>query len=315
MTSRFNSNNKTTHLVDKRHDSYTHKSKQFTPIPSPIQFLFGTFSACGATMVTHPIDVVKYAQQLNRSTGGSSFTFAKRIISKNGPSGLYFGLSASMMRQVSYGTIRLGLYQTLLEKSTASTGSPPALWQKLLFSVIAGGTGAFFGNPFDLVLVRMAADGTLPEAQRRNYKSVFDGVFSIIRREGFTALWTGASPTMYRCMMLNMAQLSTYSQAKEELLKTYYFNDNIVTHVTASMIAGLVATTSSTPLDVAKTRIQQDKTGEYKGMANCLIKTVRNEGILSAWKGFGPSYMRLAPQTVLVFVFLEQLQLFYRKWI
>ena len=34
----------------------------------------------------------------------------------------------------------------------------------------AGGLGSFVGNPCDLALVRMQADTTLPEAERRNYK-------------------------------------------------------------------------------------------------------------------------------------------------
>lgn len=46
---------------------------------------------------------------------------------------------------------------------------------------MAGGFGSFVGTPFDLVLVRMQADSTLPEVERRNYKNVFDAFGRIVK--------------------------------------------------------------------------------------------------------------------------------------
>lgn len=284
-------------------------------IPTPVRFAFGTVSAVTATFFTHPIDVVKYHLQLagRGGTKGPVTTMgaANEILARSGPSGLYQGLTASMMRQVSYGTTRLGIYSSLIEAFTREDGTPPPLFEKLAFSMLAGGVGAFVGNPFDLSLVRMAADSSLPEAQRRNYKGVGDAVKQIISKEGFTSLWIGAGPTISRCIILNMAQLTTYSQAKEELLKTVYFDDNIWCHLASSMISGFVATAASLPFDVAKTRVQNAAAGEFNGMADCMMQAARHEGVLSLWKGFTPAYLRLAPQTVLVFVILEQLNHVY----
>lgn len=57
-------------------------------------------------------------------------------------------------------------------------------------------------------------------ADRRNYKNVFDALFRIIREEGLFTLWRGAIPTMGRAMVVNAAQLASYSQAKQALLDT-----------------------------------------------------------------------------------------------
>lgn len=57
-------------------------------------------------------------------------------------------------------------------------------------------------------------------ADRRNYKNVFDALFRIIREEGLFMLWRGAIPTMGRAMVVNAAQLASYSQAKQALLNT-----------------------------------------------------------------------------------------------
>ena len=66
----------------------------------------------------------------------------------------------------------------------------------------------------------MTSDGRLPPAERRNYKHVGDALIRIAKEEGVVTLWRGAIPTMGRAMVVNAAQLASYSQAKEGLLKT-----------------------------------------------------------------------------------------------
>ena len=66
----------------------------------------------------------------------------------------------------------------------------------------------------------MTSDGNLPADQRRNYKNVFDALFRIFREEGILTLWRGAIPTMGRAMVVNAAQLASYSQAKQLLVQT-----------------------------------------------------------------------------------------------
>ena len=77
---------------------------------------------------------------------------------------------------------------------------------------------------FQVALIRMTSDGNLPADQRRNYKNVFDALFRIIREEGIFTLWRGAIPTMGRAMVVNAAQLASYSQAKQAILGTSMWN-------------------------------------------------------------------------------------------
>lgn len=97
---------------------------------------------------------------------------------------------------------------------------PPNFAVKTGLGMFAGMCGAFVGTPAEVALVRMTLDGRLPEAERRNYKGVFEALIRITRQEGILMLWRGAVPTMGRSMVVNGAQLSSYSQAKEFLLKT-----------------------------------------------------------------------------------------------
>jgi len=129
-------------------------------------------------------------------------------------------------------------------------------------------------------------------------------------------LWRGATPTMGRAMVVNAAQLATYSQAKQFILATGYIQDGIGCHFVASMISGLVTTIASMPVDIAKTRLQSmkyvDGKPEYKGAVDVLGKVVKNEGFFSLWKGFTPYYFRLGPHTVITFIFLEQMNKYYK---
>jgi len=45
------------------------------------------------------------------------------------------------------------------------------------------------------------------------------------------------------------------------------------------------------------------------------VKVIRNEGFFSLWKGFTPYYARLGPHTVLTFIFLEQMNAAYYKYV
>ena len=87
--------------------------------------------------------------------------------------------------------------------------------------LVAGGAGAFCGTPADVALIRMCVDNRLPEAERRNYRSVFDAWRRIIAEEGVTALWTGCLPTIGRAMVVNVCQLATQTQAKQEIDKIF----------------------------------------------------------------------------------------------
>ena len=113
----------------------------------------------------------------------------------------------------------LGIYTYLFEKFSGNDGKPPNFLTKAALGMTAGACGAFVGTPAEVALIRMTSDGNLPADQRRNYRSVFDALGRIFKEEGLLTLWRGAIPTMGRAMVVNAAQLASYSQAKQFLLK------------------------------------------------------------------------------------------------
>ncbi|OXA58630.1 mitochondrial 2-oxoglutarate/malate carrier protein [Folsomia candida] len=291
-------------------------------IPNVIKFAFGGLSGMAATCVVQPLDLVKTRMQLSGTGSGkkeykTSFHAARAILKQEGIFAMYNGLSAGLLRQASYTTTRLGIYTWLFENFSGKDGAPPGFLIKAALGMTAGVIGAFVGTPAEVSLIRMTADGKLPAAERRNYTSVFNALARMVKEEGVLTLWRGAIPTMGRAAVVNAAQLSSYSQAKEGLMSTGWFSEGIFLHFCASMISGLVTTAASMPVDIAKTRIQNmkmiDGKPEYKGAADVLVKVIKNEGVFALWKGFTPYYARLGPHTVLTFIALEYMTGWYKR--
>lgn len=81
---------------------------------------------------------------------------AKDIIAKDGFGALYKGLSAGLLRQATYTTARLGIFQQITAYAKeANKGQNLPLWQKAACGLTAGGLGALVGTPADLTLIRM----------------------------------------------------------------------------------------------------------------------------------------------------------------
>ncbi|MQM06191.1 hypothetical protein Taro_039014 [Colocasia esculenta] len=236
-----------------------------------------------------------------------------QILRSEGPSALFAGVSATMLRQTLYSTTRMGLYDVLKTKWTSPEGGSLPLHQKIAAGLIAGGVGAAVGNPADVAMVRMQADGRLPVAQRRNYRGVGDAIQQMVRSEGVGNLWRGSSMTVNRAMIVTASQLAIYDQAKEAILESGAMTDGLGTHVAASFAAGIVAALASNPVDVIKTRVMNMKVEPgaavpYSGALDCALKTVRAEGPMALYKGFVPTVCRQGPFTVVLFVTLEQVR-------
>ncbi|EFN51826.1 hypothetical protein CHLNCDRAFT_56352 [Chlorella variabilis] len=273
-------------------------------------FVNGGLSGMMSTVIIQPIDMVKVRIQLGEK--GSPFSIAANMIRNQGVGSLYKGLSAGLLRQATYTTARLGIYNNIFEAAKKMNDNKPLpLWQKAVCGLTAGGLGALVGSPADLSLIRMQADTTLPAEQRRNYKGVFDALTRIVKDEGMGGLFTGAGPTVVRACALNMGMLASNDQAKEILEDMGFGGTPVV--VGGATIAGFFAAACSLPFDYVKTQMQKMKpdpiTGEvpYKSSMDCALKTLRNKGPLEFYTGFPTYCVRIAPHAALTLVFVAWL--------
>ncbi|KJX97552.1 mitochondrial dicarboxylate carrier like protein [Zymoseptoria brevis] len=273
---------------------------------------FGGSASCLAACVTHPLDLLKVRLQTQAHGAGRQGMLAMTgsIVKADGVPGLYRGLTASLLRQITYSTTRFGVYEKLKEIFSDGVNQPslPAL---IAMASTSGWLGGMAGTPADILNVRMQNDAGLPAAERRNYKNAIDGLLRMVREEGFGSIFRGIWPNSSRAVLMTASQLATYDVFKRELLKRTNMGDSLTTHFSASLMAGFVATTVCSPVDVIKTRIMSASTKD--GFIPLVKRITANEGIGWVFKGWVPSFIRLGPHTIATFLFLEQHKKLYRS--
>eukprot|EP01122_Echinamoeba_exundans_P015264 TRINITY_DN7166_c0_g1_i1.p1 TRINITY_DN7166_c0_g1~~TRINITY_DN7166_c0_g1_i1.p1 ORF type:complete len:308 (+),score=73.23 TRINITY_DN7166_c0_g1_i1:70-993(+) len=288
-------------------------------------FAIGGLASMSAAVCTHPIDLIKVRMQLAGMNASAEklpgpIETAMNVVRREGFFSLYKGLSASLLRQVTYSSTRFGAYGPIKELISGDDPNP-SMALKLLSGMLAGACGAAVGSPADLILVRMQADGRLPVEKRvYNYSSVFNGIYRVVKNESVMDLWRGSSPTVIRAMLVTASQLSVYDVLKTFVVGNGYMKDGTAVHFSCSFIAGFVAAVATNPVDVVKTRLMNQSKASaesgvyYKGMTDCFVSTLKAEGFAGLYKGFVPNFMRLGPQTIFTFIFYEQFVKLY-SWL
>ncbi|KRX01250.1 Mitochondrial carrier domain [Pseudocohnilembus persalinus] len=289
-------------------------------------FVFGGFSACMATCTIQPVDTVKVRIQSINENNASSTTrsstkpldVGRQILKQTGIKGLYKGLDAAILRQVVYGTIRLGLFQKLSDDIKHKNNRNLHFSEKAFCSLFSGLVGSVIGNPADVALVRFQVDSLLPEEQRRNYKNVGDALTRMVKEEGLLSLWRGCTPTVVRAMVMNFGMLSSYDQIKEGL--SHYSNDPnaISVRIMSSVLSGIIASCVSLPPDNVKTKIMKMKPNAegvypYKGFMDCFAKSVQREGVTGLWVGLPTYIFRVTPHAIVALLINDLLNTLWKR--
>lgn len=224
---------------------------------------------------------------------------ALHILRTDGPLGLYAGISASLLRQLTYSTVRFGVYEELKTRAARRLADKGKGKQQPSFPVLvaiasfSGFVGGLAGNPADVLNVRMQQDAALPLQERRGYRHAFDGLVRMAREEGVRSWFRGALPNSTRAVFMTASQLASYDTVKGLLLRHTPLRDNLTTHFTASFLAGVMAATVTSPVDVVKTRIMTASSSD--GLLTTLRNIYAKEGLRWMFKGWVPSFLRLGP--------------------
>ncbi|KAF3651812.1 Mitochondrial uncoupling protein 1 [Capsicum annuum] len=270
------------------------------------------FKAC-----TLPLDTAKVRLQLQKkAVEGDGIALPKyrgllgtvgTIAKEEGVASLWKGIVPGLHRQCIYGGLRIGMYEPVknLYVGKDHVGDVP-LMKKILAALTTGAFGITVANPTDLVKVRLQAEGKLPAGVPRRYSGALNAYSTIVKQEGVRALWTGLGPNIGRNAIINAAELASYDQVKEAILKIPGFKDNVFTHLIAGLGAGFFAVCIGSPVDVVKSRMMGDSA--YKNTLDCFVKTLKNDGPLAFYKGFIPNFGRLGSWNVIMFLTLEQVK-------
>ncbi|KAF7825579.1 mitochondrial uncoupling protein 1 [Senna tora] len=296
-------------------------SKSKSDISFAGTFVSSAFAACFAEICTIPLDTAKVRLQIQKQVVAGDLTLPKyrgllgtvgTIAREEGLSALWKGIVPGLHRQCLYGGLRIGLYEPVKNMYVGKdfVGDVP-ISKKILAGLTTGAVAIAIANPTDLVKVRLQAEGKLPAGVPRRYSGSLNAYSTIVRQEGVGALWTGIGPNVARNAIINAAELASYDQVKQTILKIPGFTDNVVTHLLSGLGAGFFAVCIGSPVDVVKSRMMGDPS--YKSTIDCFVKTLKNDGPLAFYKGFIPNFGRLGSWNVIMFLTLEQAKKFVKK--
>ncbi|KAL1966812.1 hypothetical protein VTN77DRAFT_3777 [Rasamsonia byssochlamydoides] len=289
-------------------------------------FIAGGIAACGAVTVTHSFETVKIRLQLQGELQSKAeavkkyrgvFHGVKVILQNEGLKGLFRGIGSAYIYQILLNGCRLGFYEPLRTGLTTALYNDPKV-QSLGINVFCGATsgimGAAAGSPFFLVKTRLQSYSPfLPVGTQHKYRNAFDGLRQIYRGEGVKGLYRGVEAAMVRTGFGSSVQLPTYFFAKRRLTRHLGMEEGPALHLASSTVSGFVVCCVMHPPDTIMSRMYNQTGNLYKGVFDCLYKTISTEGFFAIYKGYFAHLARILPHTILTLSLAEQTNKLIRK--
>ena len=257
------------------------------------------------------------------------------IVRNEGLRGIYRGIGAAYIYQMILNGCRLGFYEPIRHSLTSAIYTDPKT-QSLGVNIFSGATsgilGAAAGSPFFLVKTRLQSFSPFaPVGTQHNYKNAVDGMRQIYKGEGVKGLYRGVGAAMVRTGFGSSVQLPTYFFAKRRLVRHLGMEEGPALHLASSTASGFVVCVVMHPpgkdivhnfwflklifvIDTIMSRMYNQNGNLYKGVFDCLAKTVKTEGLLAIYKGFLPHLARILPHTILTLSLAEQTNKLMRKF-
>ncbi|KAK0630966.1 mitochondrial carrier domain-containing protein [Bombardia bombarda] len=276
-------------------------------------------------LACHPLDTIKVRMQLSRR--GRQPGLPKRgflrtgieIVKKETPLGLYKGLGAVMTGIVPKMAIRFTSFewykQLLANKETGMISGQATF----LAGLAAGVTEAVaVVTPMEVIKIRLQAQyhSMADPLDIPKYRNAAHALYTVIKEEGFGALYRGVSLTALRQGSNQAVNFTAYSYFKEVLRKVQPDLENGVLPSYQTTLIGLVSGAmgplSNAPIDTIKTRLQKTPaeagTSALQRISRIASEMFRQEGVHAFYKGITPRIMRVAPGQAVTFTVYEYLK-------
>lgn len=281
----------------------------------------GVGGAC-LVFVGHPLDTIKVRIQTMVVKPGeappytSALDCAKKIVTKEGPLGLYRGMVAPLLGvtpMYALCFLGYGIGKDIFFKEDTRTN----LTAENLFRIsLAGATSGFFTTPILAPLERLKCllqiQNANPDPNTPKFKGPVDLGKHIVRTEGYQALFRGYMATNLRDSLASMAYFSTYEYLKFNLLPPDANRSTAATvalTLIAGGFAGIMNWVPAIPVDTLKSRLQTAPPGQYThGIRSVAREIYAQEGmrcIFTFYRGVGPVFLRAFPANAACFLGYE----------
>lgn len=183
-----------------------------------ISFVCAAFAMLACSFILVPTEVIK-----TRLQAGSVSSVSQAIVSilrLDGFKGLYAGYFATLVRDIPYTMLELGIYENLkgflrqLRKQgkVSDTDSGDAN-DELLAAAITGGVSAFITTPLDLVKTKLMMQTGADVA----YRGVWDVIVQLYSQGGLNGLFVGSAARVAWLLPFTTIYLGVYERIKRTL--------------------------------------------------------------------------------------------------
>lgn len=265
-----------------------------------------------AQLAVHWIETTMVRQQLAPgSTGMLSMAWA--ISKEEGPLALYRGISAASLRELSYSSLRFGLYEPIKQLLGAKDPKTAPFYKKVLAGLSAGAFAAAVASPTDLLKIRMQSETGRARSLLEHARDIASDRGAQTTSQSVANFYRGVTTTITRAALIGGTKMATYDQTKTVLRQQMRWRDEVPSEryslqFCASVTAGLAIALASSPATNARTMIMAADANRFKGMFDCMLHIVKTHGVLGLYRGFGAQWARVGPYALVQFFVWEQLR-------
>ncbi|XP_004508276.1 mitochondrial thiamine diphosphate carrier 2-like [Cicer arietinum] len=188
------------------------KSENHTSLSPYLSYVSGAVAGCAATVGSYPFDLLRtiLASQGEPKIYPNMRSAFVDIVQTRGFTGLYAGLSPTLVEIIPYAGLQFGTYDTFKRWASAWNHSrnfnttaedSPSSFQLFLCGLAAGTCAKLVCHPLDVVKKRFQIEGLQrhprygARVEYRAYSNMFDAVQRIIQSEGWAGLYKGIIPS------------------------------------------------------------------------------------------------------------------------
>ncbi|SAL96200.1 hypothetical protein [Absidia glauca] len=276
----------------------------------------GFMEAC----TCHPLDTIKVRMQLSkniqRNAAGRRLGFfgvGVKIVKHESFWALYKGLGAVVSGIVPKMAIRFSSFE--LYKEWLSDESGKVSTTGVFFAGLAAGTteAVMVVSPMDLIKIRLQAQrhSMADPMDVPKYRNAPHAAYTIVKEEGFRALYKGVTLTALRQATNQAANFTAYQEFKAYAKKVQNLEElPSYQHLILGGVSGAMGPLSNAPIDTIKTRIQKSsaKGSGWERFRVVTTEIYAKEGFRAFYKGLTPRVLRVAPGQAVTFMVYEKVK-------
>ncbi|CAG2107577.1 unnamed protein product [Medioppia subpectinata] len=203
--------------------------------------------------------------------------------------------------------------------------------ERVITSLMAGATAGALAKTVIAPLDRTKINFQTQKASF-NFTQAFNFLVNTYKKSGLRSLWRGNSATMVRVMPYAAIQYSSHEQFKhllrvetnaQKFVSNYliiskpslntvvsiaYRREHPARSFIAGSLAGVVSTTATYPLDLARARMAVTHKEQYRDLSAVFMKIIREEKFWRLYRGFVPTIIGVIPYSGFGFFTYETLK-------